>query len=75
MLRHFAKKRLKIPNNMHLYPPSPSIWDLPPYEVARFGGELSKVMLKSLEQYIFEKSYAKQRKIFQKLILSKKAPP
>jgi hypothetical protein len=74
MLRHFGKKRLKAHNNLGIAPPSPSIWDLSPYEIARFGGELSKVILHSVEQFILEKSYAKQKKIFQSHIFTKKAP-
>jgi hypothetical protein len=75
MLRHFGKKRLKAPDNIRLFPASPSIWDLPPYEIARFGGELSKVMLRSVEQFISEKSLTKQKKIFQSHLFTKNTPP
>jgi hypothetical protein len=74
MLRHFERKRLKPPNHLTLFPSSPSIWDLPPYEIARFGGELSKVILHSVEQFIFEKSYARQKMIFQSHLSTKKDP-
>lgn len=35
--------------------PTPDIWRMPPYIVARFGGELSQIMLNAAENYIVEK--------------------
>lgn len=65
MLRHYLKNRLKNQKG-NLLTPTPSIWDLSPYEVARFGGELSKVMLEASKQYIFEQCYLRQKNLFDK---------
>lgn len=45
---------------------SRSIWSLPPKTVAHFAGELSKVMLEAVEQYVFEKTLDAAVKNFQR---------
>jgi hypothetical protein len=67
--RHYFQKRLK--NHNHLFP---LVWDLPPYEVARFGGELSKVMLEAAKRYICEKSVSKQKTLFKTTAFNNNSP-
>jgi len=43
-----------------------SVWDLPPYVIARFGGELTQVMLSAAQQYISQQCLHKQQQIFEK---------
>jgi len=74
MLRHYFKNRLKNANG-NLITSSPSIWDLSPYEVARFGGELSKVMIEASQQYIFEQCYLRQKNLFDNEAYSGKNKP
>jgi hypothetical protein len=67
MIRHYPKSKLFNHSTSQLIPEEISIWSsLPPYTIARFGGELSQVMLKAAEQYIFEKSLAYQQQSFEK---------
>jgi hypothetical protein len=61
--RHYLQKRLKN-QSPQITPLLPSVWDLPPYEVARFGGELSQVMLEAAKHYIYEKIVCKQKTLF-----------
>jgi hypothetical protein len=63
MKRHYFQKRLKN-HSAQLSPPLPSVWELSPFEVARFGGELTKVMLEAAQRYISEKSVLKQQSLF-----------
>jgi hypothetical protein len=62
-MRHYFKNRLKNPNQ-RLLPDLPSVWDLPPYEVARFGGELSKIILEAVQNYIIQKGVLQQKTLF-----------
>ncbi|HEY8464679.1 MAG TPA: hypothetical protein VIM29_11830 [Bacillota bacterium] len=64
MIRHYLKNRLRSANGP-LLTTVPTLWDLPPYQIARFGGELSKVMIEAAIQYIFEQSYLRQRISFE----------
>jgi len=75
MVRHYLKNRLKSESGNLLLSPTPSIWDLSPYEVARFGGELSKVMIEASKQYIFEQCYLRQKNQFENEAYSGKTKP
>lgn len=48
--------------------PTPDIWQMPPYIVARFGGELTQVMLEAAQEYITEKCLTEIRTSFNKEI-------
>jgi hypothetical protein len=74
MKRHYFKKHLKNPSNQFTTI-LPSVWDLPSYEVARFGGELSKVMLEAAKHYISEKSLLKQQTLFEQTAFQDKSGP
>lgn len=74
MHRHYQKNKLFNRSTSHLLSDEPSIWSMGPYFLARFGGELSRVMLTAAEQYIFEKSLAFQRQSFEKAAFSKSSP-
>jgi hypothetical protein len=63
MIRHYLQKRLKNKNS-HFLTVAPSLWELPPYEIARFGGELCQVMFDAARRYISEQSIIKQRALF-----------
>jgi hypothetical protein len=71
MQRHYIKKRLKNQGN-GFTTLLPSVWTLSPYEVARFGGELSQVMLEAAQRYITEKSLFKQKTLFEQTIFQDK---
>ena len=71
MMRHFSEQKLRnsVPGqrmvSLKKQPfPEESFWQMPPYIIAKFGGELTQVMLKAAEQYIFERSLAAQKKDF-----------
>jgi hypothetical protein len=72
MIRHYLQKRLKNKNNRFLTA-VPSVWGLPPYEIARFGGELSQVMLDAARRYISEQSISKQRVLFKQTAFADKS--
>jgi hypothetical protein len=72
--RHYLQKRLKNPSEPFATL-LPSVWNLPPYEVARFGGELSKVMLEAAQRYISEKSVIKQQTLFKATALQTQPEP
>lgn len=81
MIRHFSKRKLKNPNlnrKLVLFQKQTfcedSFWQMPPYIIAKFGGELTQVMLNAAEQYIFEKSLAKQKKDFKKEAFQNEKP-
>ncbi|MGE5604946.1 MAG: hypothetical protein ACM3YE_04555 [Bacteroidota bacterium] len=65
-----AKKvyRKKLAPNQRLASPALDIWQMPPYIVARFGGELTQVMLEAAQKYITEKCITEIRKDFNKEI-------
>lgn len=58
--------RKKISPNQKIASITPDIWKLPPYVVARFGGELTKIMLKAAQEYIIEKCLTEVRHSFNK---------
>ncbi len=62
MTRKFVRK--KLAPNQRFASPTPDIWKLPPYVIARFGGELSQIMLKAAEEYIYQKCLTEIRKGF-----------
>lgn len=45
---------------------TPDIWKLPPYVVARFGGELTQIMLNAAQEYIVEKCLTQVHHSFNK---------
>lgn len=53
MTRRIYRKRMG--SNRKTASITPDIWNLPPYVVARFGGELAQIMLKAAQDYIAEK--------------------
>jgi hypothetical protein len=65
-----AKKiyRRKLAPKQRMASPTPDIWQMPPYIVARFGGELTQVMLKAAQEYIIEKCLTEISKGFNKEI-------
>lgn len=74
MKRHYFQKRLK--NHRGQFATLlPSVWELPPYEIARFGGELSKVMLEAAERYISNKSVIRQKTLFKATALPAQTEP
>lgn len=73
MIRHFKKKKLYNHSRMLLMA-NENIWNLPPMEIARFGGEISKVMLEAAEQYILEKSLFEQKKRFERAAFHQSKP-
>lgn len=54
----------KTVSNQRLASPTPNIWRMPPYIVARFGGELTQIMLEAAQEYIYEKCLSEARKVF-----------
>ncbi len=58
----------KLASNQRLASPTPNIWQMPPYIVARFGGELTQVMLEAAQEYIAEKCLSETRKGFEREI-------
>ncbi|HOJ78383.1 MAG TPA: hypothetical protein PLZ08_06370 [Bacillota bacterium] len=71
MFKHYHKKRLINPNNQTpLSLTNSSVWELSPYQIAKFGGELAQVMLEALEQHIYQKCLSRQQQIFHKTAFS-----
>lgn len=67
MNRHYAKTKLFNPSTRRLAAMADfgqSLWELPPYVIARFGGELSKVMLEAAQDYIYLRCLEQQRQTF-----------
>lgn len=60
--------RKKLAPKQRLASPTPDIWQLSPYLVGRFGGELALVMLEAAQNYIAEKCLTEIRKGFNKEI-------
>ncbi len=60
--------RNKLGPNQKLASLTPDIWKLPPYVVARFGGELTHIMLEAAKEYIAEKCLAEIHQSFNKEI-------
>jgi len=58
--------RKKLGSNQKIASITPDIWKLPPYVVARFGGELTQIMLKAAQDYIVEKCLTEVRHSFNK---------
>lgn len=74
MFKHYHKKRLINLNQSSLRLIHSSVWELSPYQIAKFGGELAQVMLKALEQHIYEKCHSRQQQIFRKAAFSASDP-
>ena len=68
MTRKFVRK--KLAPNQRFASPTPDIWKLPPYVVARFGGELSQIMLEAAQEYIYQKCLTEIGKGFKEEINS-----
>lgn len=60
--------RKKLSPNQKLASLTPDIWNMPPYVVARFGGELTQIMLKAAQEYITEKCLTEVHNSFNKEI-------
>lgn len=60
--------RKKLAPNQKLASVTPEVWKLPPYVVARFGGELSQIMIEAAKEYIAEKCLAEINQSFNKEI-------
>lgn len=58
--------RKKAGPNQKIASITPDIWKLPPYVVARFGGELTQIMLNAAQEYIVEKCLTQVRYSFKK---------
>lgn len=58
----------KLTPKQKMASPTPDIWQMPPYIIARFGGELTQVMLEAAQKYITEKCLTEIRKSFNKEI-------
>ncbi len=58
--------RKKLASNQRLASLTPDIWQMPPYIIARFGGELTQIMLQAAQNYITEKCLAEVHKGFNK---------
>lgn len=58
--------RKKLALKQRLASPPTDIWQMSPYIVARFGGELTLVMLEAAQNYIAEKCLTEIRKGFNK---------
>ena len=76
MNRHYRQARLKnIDPHQHLFlPPNQSVWQLSPYAVAQFSGELIQVMTRAAQNYIYEKSLSEIKKEFQRKLLQNQNP-
>jgi hypothetical protein len=79
MLRHYPKKTLKnltpTPKlTQKLNPVENSVWELPPYVIAKFSGELVKVMSEAAEQYISERCFRELKKDFDQEAFQLKNP-
>ncbi len=67
--------RKKLNPNQKLASLTPDIWRMPPYIVARFGGELTQVMIEAAQEYIAEKCLVKVHQDFNKEIISEQNLP
>jgi hypothetical protein len=74
--RHYRQLKLKNPNPSQRLNISPltSVWNLSPYEVAQFSGELIQVMTHAAQNYIYEKSLLGIKKEFQRELMQNKNP-
>lgn len=66
--------RKKLAPNQRFALPTPDIWQMPPYIIARFGGELSQIMLEAAREYITEKCLTEIQKGFNKEINNDQNP-
>jgi hypothetical protein len=71
--RHYRQIKLKNPNPLQrlTIPPLTSVWNLSPYEVAQFSGELIQVMAHAAQNYIYEKSLFEIKKEFHRELENK----
>ena len=60
--------RKKLAPNQKLASITPDIWKMPPFIVARFGGELTQIMLEAAQEYITKKCVSEIHKDFNKEI-------
>ena len=76
MNRHYRQIKLKNlnPSQRLNIPPLTSVWNLSPYEVAQFSGELIQVMAQAAQNYIYEKSLFEIKKEFQRELMQNKNP-
>jgi hypothetical protein len=76
MIRHYQYHQLKnIDPRWHFNPPVlHSIWELSPYEISKFSGELFQVMADAAQNYIYQKSLAAIRKEFQQRLTQNQNP-
>lgn len=57
MIRHFSKHKLKNSSTgAKLVQPRGSVWQLPPYEIAYFSGQLFQVMMNAAQDYMANRS-------------------
>ncbi len=76
MKRHYAAKKLRFtldPKELARY--EEDFWNLPPYLIGRFGGELSRVMLEAAQQYIFDQTLGAAQSRFDAAAFPDKKPP
>jgi hypothetical protein len=76
LIRHYRQTQLKNPHpNQRLFSPYiNSVWQLSPYAVAQFSGELIKVMADAAQHYIYEKSLSEIKKEFQQKLQHNQNP-
>lgn len=60
--------RKKLTPNQKVASITPDIWNMPPYIIARFGGELTQIMLEAAREYIAERCLTEVQKSFNKEI-------
>lgn len=75
MQRHYPKTKLYPNSKLTLDQNQSSIWELPPYLIAQFGGELSRVMLEAAQEYIFQTVLAQEQKVFRQTAFSSSILP
>lgn len=64
------RKYYKRPGpNQKIASTTPDIWKLPPYVIARFGGELTQIMLNAAQEYIVAKCLSQIRHNFSKELM------
>ncbi len=74
MIRHYSQRKLKNSDSeQKIGLPLMPVWKLSPYEIAKFSGELIKVMTDAAESYVYQKTLSELRKDFQHE-LSKEPP-
>gem|GEM_PF-711158 len=64
--RHYVKAKLFNHSGRPIDIFPESVWNLPPYVIARFGGELTRVMVSAAQQYISQQCLNKQQQIFER---------